>query len=71
MGEGRKLRYSFIREPVNCFYRTGNVSNFYNAMDGSIWSANLVLAINSGLWSFNGFESLNFGIEEIEDPKRC
>lgn len=39
-------------------------------MDGSLVSANLVLAVNSGLWSFDGWDSLNFGVEELNNPKR-
>lgn len=33
-------------------------------------SANLVLALNSGLWAFDGWDTLNFCMEEINNPKR-
>lgn len=63
-------RFRFGRNICRNLFLKGNVSNFYNAMGGSILSTNLVLAVNSGLWSYDGWDSLNFGVEELKNPKR-
>ncbi|EGT38738.1 CBN-AAT-7 protein [Caenorhabditis brenneri] len=45
--------------------------NFDNSFKGSdLNPGNLVLGVYSGLFAYNGWDVLNFGAEEIENPRR-
>uniref|UniRef100_A0A914W5W8 Uncharacterized protein n=1 Tax=Plectus sambesii TaxID=2011161 RepID=A0A914W5W8_9BILA len=49
----------------------GGSSNFSNLMDHSKYSpGDLTLAVYGGLWAYGGYNVLNFGIEEIKNPRR-
>lgn len=52
-------------------YFTGGSSHFHDSFKGSSKNpGDIVLAIYSGLFAYNGWDVLNFGAEEIENPKR-
>uniref|UniRef100_A0A1I8A4V7 Amino acid transporter n=1 Tax=Steinernema glaseri TaxID=37863 RepID=A0A1I8A4V7_9BILA len=45
--------------------------NFSNGWEGSNWSpGGLVMAFYGGLWSYAGWDILNYGTPEIKNPKR-
>ncbi|CAJ0585814.1 unnamed protein product, partial [Mesorhabditis spiculigera] len=49
----------------------GHTKNFNDPFGGSTWEANaIVTALFAGLFSYDGWDILNFGAEEIEKPKR-
>jgi len=49
----------------------GNTANLQNAFDGSASSFSAIaVAFYSGLWSYDGWNQLNFVTEEIKDPLR-
>ncbi|CAJ0960393.1 unnamed protein product, partial [Mesorhabditis belari] len=49
----------------------GKTKNFSEPFNGSTWEANaIVTALFAGLFSYDGWDILNFGAEEIEKPKR-
>ncbi|KAK0392986.1 hypothetical protein QR680_000007 [Steinernema hermaphroditum] len=46
-------------------------NNFTNAFEGSTTKAgDIILALYAGLFAYNGWDILNFGAEELENPKR-
>ncbi|CAD6190189.1 unnamed protein product [Caenorhabditis auriculariae] len=48
-----------------------STSNFQNSFSGTVWKPDqLVLGVYSGLFAYNGWDVLNFGAEEIENPRR-
>ncbi|KAF7726339.1 b(0,+)-type amino acid transporter 1 [Apophysomyces ossiformis] len=49
----------------------GNVQNFQNAFEGSSTNAlNYGTAMYMALFSYNGWNNLNYGISEVKNPKR-
>ncbi|KAE9547207.1 hypothetical protein FO519_009581, partial [Halicephalobus sp. NKZ332] len=49
----------------------GKTENFRNSFNGTTKSADkIVLALYNGLFSYNGWDVLNFGTEEVENPRR-
>lgn len=49
----------------------GKTQNFHNSFNGTTNSANdIVLALYNGLFAYNGWDVLNFGTEEIANPRR-
>ncbi|KAL5104490.1 Y+L amino acid transporter 2 [Taenia crassiceps] len=53
------------------YLATGHVESFHNAFEGSNVSPGyLALAFYQGFWAFGGWNSLNFLVEEVENPGR-
>uniref|UniRef100_A0A914RX87 Uncharacterized protein n=1 Tax=Parascaris equorum TaxID=6256 RepID=A0A914RX87_PAREQ len=49
----------------------GWTQNLKNPFDGTNFDAgNVALALYAGLFSYDGWDILNFGAEEIEKPRR-
>uniref|UniRef100_A0AC34GRL1 Amino acid permease n=1 Tax=Panagrolaimus sp. ES5 TaxID=591445 RepID=A0AC34GRL1_9BILA len=49
----------------------GKTQNFHNSFKGTTKDPDdVVLALYNGLFAYNGFDILNFGTEEIENPRR-
>lgn len=50
---------------------SGNVKNFENSFEGTTTNlASIGLAFYSGLWAYDGWNSLNFVTEEMKNPAR-
>ena len=49
----------------------GNTENFQNAFDGTATSPSAwAIAIYNGMWSYDGWNQLNFASEELINPTR-
>ena len=56
---------------TNHFVFIGNTQNFANAFDGtSTRISDIGFAFYGGLWAYDGWNNLNYAVEELKDPLR-